>query len=933
MRFQVLGPLVVSADGQAIGIRQFKWRTLLAVLLRQANRPVSADLLIDALWGERPPRSARTNLRVYVHRLRQVMDNEERISWIAPGYALTIHPGELDTDRFAELVGRARQASEAGDTAVADTMLREALGLWRGSAYEGLIDECPLLHDEAARLEELRLTALQDRLAIDLDLGRHGDIVPELRTLVAEHPLRERFRAQLMIALYRSGRQAEALQVYRDTWQILTEELGIAPSPQLRELEQAILTDAPSLNAPDAPSPTARHPVVPQQLPPDVSGFTGRHDELAQLDALLPETGEHSTTAAIGSVAGTAGVGKTALVVHWAHRVRDHFPDGVLFADLRGYDPTGLPARPVEVLERFLRALEVPPAAIPATLDERAALFRTQLSRRRMLVVLDNAATSEQVRWLLPGSAGCPVIVTSRSRLSALVARFGARRIPLGLLSQSEATTLVRRLLPPARVNAEPVATSELAKLCVNLPLALRLAAERISARPHLTLTDLIQELANERDRLNLLTADDDITAVRAALSWSYRDLDSDTARAFRLLGLHPGPDMSLAAVSALIGIGEHRARGLLHTLTDVHLLQETSRDRYQLHDLLRAYALERAEADDPARERDDAVCRVLDWYLHTADAADRILMPQRRHVPLDPPQPATRPPEMTSFSAALRWCEAERLNLLAATQYAAEIGRYDIAWKLPCSLWSYFNVRSRWSDWLSTHEIGIIAARRGNDKYGESLLLTGIANAYREVHRYNDAFDRFDQAIAVSRHIGESWVEAAACTLLSIAHRDLSQFDEARFHCQQALRLFRANGDPWGTAWALYTLGKICDDLRRHDQAIEPVQQALDLFSSTDDQWGKGRALILLGQVYRNLQHFTKATEYCRKALAITHEIGNRHGSALALYTLGKIQFDIGRNEAARESWRRALSIFEQLGAPQAAKARARLSKLPDMQ
>ncbi|HEX6467973.1 MAG TPA: BTAD domain-containing putative transcriptional regulator [Streptosporangiaceae bacterium] len=948
-----------------------KWRVLLAVLLRQANKPASVDLMMDALWGDQPPRSARANVRVYVHRLRQVLGFEDRIAWIAPGYTLTVYPGELDAHRFAELVGQGGRARDAGDLPRAAALLCEALRLWRGSPYEGLTEECLPLRDEAARLDELRLTALQERLAIDLDLNRHADLVPELRALIAEHPLRERFRAQLMVALYRSDRQAEALQVYQDTRRVLNEELGLEPGPQLRNLQRAILAGDPALSIPSpahdppAADPPASDPVgpgpgtsgppaagpslpgavaalpvyaepvrrdrmVPQQLPQDVPGFTGRDDELAQLDGVLLRNGIR--TAAIASVAGTAGVGKTALAVHWAHRVRDEFPDGSLFVDLRGFNPTAQPAQPDEVLERFLRALDVPPAVIPATLDERAALYRTQLSRRRMLIVLDNAASSGQVRWLLPGSASCSVVVTSRSRLAGLVARDGARRIPLGLLSQAEAVALLRQVIMPARVDAEPAAAARLTKLCANLPLALRLAGERVSARPHLTLADLIKELANEYDRLNLLTAaDDDATAVRAAFSWSYRALGPDAARTFRLLGLHPGPDLSLEAVSALTGAGAQRARALLHTLTDGHLLQETSHDRFQLHDLLRAYALDRAHADEPADERAAAIRRLLDWYQHTADAADRVLMPQRLHVPLDPPEPPVRPRELPSPAAALTWCEGERLNLVAITRFAAETGRHDVAWKIPCSLWSYFSVRSRWSDWFTTHDVGIAAARRGGDRYGESLLLTSVANAYSAVGQYDEAIKRFDRAIAISRQIGESWVEAAARTLLGITNRERWRLTEARDNCEEALRLFRASSDSWGTAWALYTLGDVCAGLRQDGQALAHTAQALSLFEGIHDQWGRGRTLSLIGQINRNLNRFDEATKYCRQALAAAREIGNRLGEALALYTLGKVQCDIHRTDAARESWRQALAIFEELGTPQADKVRARLAKLPE--
>ncbi|MFI0366844.1 BTAD domain-containing putative transcriptional regulator [Actinomadura sp. 1N219] len=901
---------------------------MLAVLLRNANKAVSDDLLADALWEDRPPRSAAANLRMYVHTLRRTLESPERIARLACGYALTVRPGELDAQRFTDLVGRGREAAESGDVSAAHSMLSEALDLWRGDAYEGL-GECRPLRDEAVRLDEMRLGTVEDRISAGLELGRHAELAGELRVLAAEHPLREGFRAQLMLALYRSGRQAEALQVYRDTRRALSEELGIEPGAGLRRLEAAILAGDPSLDlaapvrAVDGAEPAAP---VPQQLPPDVSGFSGRTAELARLAGLLPEPGARPGTVVIASMSGMAGVGKTTLAVHWAYRIRDEFPDGTLFADLRGYSRIGPPARPDEVLDGFLRALRVPPAAIPPTLEERAAMYRSQLDRRRMLIMLDNAASSAQLRWLLPGAGGCLAVVTSRSSLSGLVVRSGAHRVPVDVLSRDESLSLLREVMGAARVDAEPEAAEELARLCAGLPLALRLAAERAATRPHLTLADLTRELENEHDRLDLLAApDDETTAVRAAFSWSYHALPPDAARTFRLLGLHPGPDISLDAVAALTGQERQRARGQLDTLTDVHLLQETACERYRLHDLLRVYARDRAQADEPAAERDAAVRRVLDWYLHSADATDRILMPGRRRVPLDVPD--CRPAAPSSPAAALRWCEQERLNLVAATRHAARTGLYDVAWKLPFTLWSYFSLRTRWTEWVTTHELGLAAARRNEDRYAEAHLLTSIANAYRDLHRHDTAFERFEAAVAISREIGEPWVEASARTLRSVAHADLRQFEEAMDDCLGALEIFRAIGDQWGEAWVLYQLGEICAKVRRPGDAIEYSRRALALFDDVADHWGRSRALWALGQTYRDLGRLDEAEDHSLRALAVARTIGNRLGEGLALFNLGKIKNDTGDRVAARRLWGQALGIFEQLGAPQAAKVRARLT------
>ncbi len=916
-------------------------------------------------------------------------DTAARIVTRAQGYLVRLEPWELDLLEFERLAADGERGFAAGDIAAAVEAMREALALWRGPALAGL-PMSTTGQAEAARLEENRLVVLERRIEADLVRGRHWEVIGELRALVADYPLRERLWAQLMAALCHGERPAEALAVYGEARGRLVGELGVEPSRQLQHLHQAILAGIPPRDLPfptmspdrnrstawdnavnadrppgqeDEPRPAnrgesgipgqypqpitgaafwpaeliaaavgrassgARTSPAPRQLPLDVPGFTGREAELAQLDGLLTEAREQPATVVIASVSGTAGVGKTALAVHWAHRVQPLFPDGTLFADLRGYDPTGVPVQPDEVLDGFLRVLGVSPEMIPPSAEERSARFRSRLDGQRVLIVLDNAATSEQVRLLLPASAGCLAMVTSRSQLSGLIMRDGARRVPVDSLAEAEALALLRRVIRPARVDAEPDEAADLARLCGYLPLALCLAAERANTRPHLMLADLTQQLADEYDRLDLLATDDDeTTAVRAAFSWSYKALAPAAARMFRLLGLHPGPEISLAAVAVLGATTRHQARRQLDSLTSVHLLKEISPYRYRFHDLLRVYALERAHADEPAPEREAAVRRVLDWYVHTADAADRVLMPRRRHIPLEHPDPASQPLKLTSPGAALGWCETERANLVAATLQAAENGLSDIAWKLPFALWSYFTVRKRWTDWITTHRRGLAAVRESHDTYGEARLLTSIANAYRDVRDFDAAFAHFEQAISLSRQIGDRWVEAAALTLLAIAHRDLRHFDKAIDCTELSLEIFDAIDDPWGKAWALCILGETYGDLQRHDTAIDYSQQALALFKRIDDPWGGGWTLFNLAQIYRHLHRFDEAFDYAHQALAAAHGIGNRQGEALALYTLGKIQDDAGQLSPARESWQQALAIFDALGAPQAAQVRSRL-------
>lgn len=666
---------------------------------------------------------------------------------------------------------------------------------------------------------------------------------------------------------------------------------------------------------------------VPRQLPAGAAHYTGRAADLAKLDTLLaePRTGG-PVTATVFLVVGAAGVGKTALAVHWAHQARSRFPDGDIYVDLHGYDPV-VPAPLEQVLERVLRALGVTTRNMPGDLEAQTALYRSLLAGRRVLIVLDNAAAAEQVRPLLPGSATCRVVVTSRQRLSGLVAREGAARLTLDPLHPTEALSLLEQIIGADRVAGERSAAAELTRACAYLPLALRIAAERAAVHPRLTLAELARQLSGERDRLDLLTADDDeSTAVRIVFSWSYRALPPTLSRVFRLLGLHTGPDISTPAAATLTGLTVEQAQRCLDALASVHLVEEIDRDRYRLHDLLRLYAAECATEDETGADRADAILRLLTWYLHCADAADRQLAPRRRHVPLDEPPDGCAPLTFETHGRAWQWCETERLNLVAATRQAAAEGHFDIAWKLPTALWGYFTLRTPWVDWIIAFRTGLAAAEQQADRGGYAWLLAGLGIAYRNLRRYDDAVRNFDLAIEIWRELGDRYAEAWTLGSLSITLWELEKFTEALACSQHALTLFRDVGSQYGESQALHCFGDACRGLERYGEALDYLRHALSLRREKGDPGGESQILNSLGDTYRALDELDKAAEHYRQALEMWREIGDRWSEARTLTSLGDVAKALGNAGAARESWRQALEICDELGAPQTAEIQERL-------
>jgi DNA-binding SARP family transcriptional activator len=616
MEFGLLGSLVVRREGQPIEVAGGKQRTLLAALLLTANRMVPIDDLVGLLWDREPPVSARVTLQNYVKRLRQTLGERgrDRVRTHPGGYSITVGDRELDVARFWKLADSARAAARDGSWDKAERQASAALSLWRGEPLTDVKSEV-LAAREIPRLSELRLQALDARLDAELHLGCHAEAVPALQRLVQEYPMREHPHAMLMLALYRCGRQAEALAAYQVARRILVRELGVEPGVELRQLHHRILAADPALTGLGAvrarPAPRAADAavilarVVPRQLPGIAAHFTGRVAELAALDGMLKEARDHEPgTVVISAIGGTAGVGKTALAVRWAHRVAGQFPDGQLYVNLRGFDPSGSPAHAAQVILRFLEALGAPPEGIPADLAGQAALYRGLLARRKLLIVLDNARDEQQVRPLLPADPGCLVLVTSRNTLTGLAAAEGARLLPEHVLPPDMARQMLTACLGRQRAEADPVAIAEIARLCAYLPLALSVAAARAAARPGLPLAAVATELRADRSRLDALDSGDPTVSVRDAFSWSYQGLSDPARRMFRVLGVHPGPDVSAAIASGLAGTSQAETDRSLAELTRAHLLAEHRPGRYTFDGLLRVYAAEQAAATDDEERR-----------------------------------------------------------------------------------------------------------------------------------------------------------------------------------------------------------------------------------------------------------------------------------------------------------------------------------------
>jgi len=934
LRIQLLGPVRGWRGDQELRLGAARQRAVLGMLAARANHPVSRGELVDGVWGREPPASAVNSVHIYIAGLRRVLEPHrparspgQIIICSGQGYVFLIDPGQVDVLVFEGYLGQAREARGADDLTTALASLEAALRLSQAAPLPEI--RGPWAEVERARLGELRLTAIEERADVLLAQGRHNEAVAELTGLVREHPLREQFRAQLMLGLYRCGRQADALATYADTRRILIDELGIEPCSALRDLHAQILAGDATLSAATlsaaalsaaAGAPSAVHvPAmpVPRELPADIDAFTGRKDELGILDGRLSAV--TATAPLIWVVSGTAGVGKTALAVHWAHRVKDAFPDGQLYVNLRGYDP-GQPVTAHDAAARLLRSLGLAEREIPADLEERSARYRSLLNGRRVLVVLDNAAGADQVWPLLPGSASCAVVVTSRDSLAGLVARHGARRLDLGLLPIADAVDLLRALIGE-RVGERASSATALARKCARLPLALRVAAEFAVAHPAMTVTELAAELADEQRRLALLDADGDSrTAVRSVFSWSYRHLPAAAAGAFRLLGFHPGADIDRYAAAALTAASSEDGGGdgadggrILEQLSRANLMHSTRPGWYGMHDLLRAYARDVGERDAGGEIR-EALTRLFDHYLGVACAAMKTLFPaERPGVSRSIPLPSTGP-EVTDPVPARAWLDAERANLVAVTVHCAANGWADHAVHLAATVFRYLD-DGHYSDAFIMHSHACLAAQHIGDQVAEAGALSALGVVAWRLGGYDRSVGYLRRALTLSRQAGDTVGEARALGNLGLVGSQHGRYAEAAGHIVRALALFRGIGDRTGEARTLSSLGIVDWQQGRYDRAVGHHRQALAIYHEMSDRPGEARALGNLGSAYAQQGRFHEAADCQRQALALFREIGHQIGEARALSDLGLVRARQDRREQATDHQRQALALFREAG------------------
>lgn len=935
----MLGPVQVWVDGKPVPTGPPQRRLVLATLLVDAGRPVSPSTLADRIWAERPPAKPRAAIHAHMTGIRRMLAAAAPAGDPPPltyeagagGYRLRVEPDRVDLHRFRELVARRPTTGPGLDR------LRAAMRLWRGEPLSGLPGRWAHQVRESTRQEYL--AAVTAWAAAEADAGFPERAIGPLAALQEQHPLDERLAAALIRALHDAGDTAGALRCYTEARSRLVEELGLEPGPELRRLHRAVLrggpvaASAPAGGAPaggvpaggvpagGAPAEPEEHPrrppPVPAQLPADPRVFIGRTGQLRQLDAELGVEGRFSPST-VCVVTGPAGVGKTALAVHWAHRAARHFPGGVLYVNLRGSDPEQ-PASPADALAGFLTGLGVPGAEIPVDADGRAARYRTETAGRRLLVVLDNASSPEQVRPLLPGSGSARVVVTSRDAQSGLVAVDGAGRLDLDPLPAADAAALLMKLLQPARP-AEPAAVEHLAARCARLPLALRIAAEVVRSRPEATLDRLGADLDDDRRSLDALDAGGDPrAAVRAVFSWSYRHLAADAARLFRLVGSQPAPDLDVHAAAALAGCEVPEARSLLDRLSRAHLLERghggtAGGERHAMHDLLRAYASGlAADVDHPADTR-AALERLWTYYVAAAAAATDRLFPAEVHRRPAVPPADTPLPDFDSAGSARMWLDRERGTLALVTAYTADHGWPEQAVRLATVLVRYLT-GDHFADALTIHGHAVRAARRLDDPNGEALAVLGLGGTYWRLGRYGEAVNLLERALTLYRRTGDKLGEARTLDNLGTVEGRFGDPVGGVDRKERALDLFRQLGDRVGEARVLGGLGDLRLSLGRHQAGADAFQQALELFRRSGDRLGEGAALDGLGLAAQALGRHGQALQHHLDALALFRELGYRNGEANVLDNIGDAHAGLGRAEEAAASHREALALHQRTG------------------
>ncbi|PSL46000.1 DNA-binding SARP family transcriptional activator [Saccharothrix carnea] len=898
---QVLGPVRAWRDGTALAFGPAGRKAVFGLLTLAGGKPVSRAELVQALWGERPPPSATNVIHTHVKHLRHVLEPgrgartpSTTLPTVGDGYALNLPRDGVDVARFHSLVSRADSVLP-GQPRQAAELLGRALALWHGPP----LADVPVLGDHPAvvTLAAAQRVALARYAEVMIATGSARDVLPALVADTAEHELDEAAHALLIRAYTATGQRDRAFGAFEVVRRRLTEELGVGPGPELTAAYLDALEEAPR-----------RPAAAVNTLPGDVFAFTGRAAELAELGRV---PGTDRTGVPIVVVCGTAGVGKTALALHWAHRIRSDYPDGQLYVDLRGYDAR-LPVSANDALGRLLDGLGVTGADVPHDPDRRAARYRAELADRRVLVVLDNASAVDQVRPLLPGTSGCLVLVTSRNSLAGLVALHGAHRLDVDLLPAPDAVALLGALIGD-RVRREPGAAAELAARCGRLPLALRVAAELAASRPGSTLAELTGELADRRRRLRVLDVGDDArAAVRTVFSWSYRQLPPRVAKAFRRSGQHPGPDVTPFALAALTGTDAEESRRALEVLARNHLAQPTSGGRFVVHDLLRAYAEELAGEHDPAPERSAAVDRLLAHHLAAASAAMDLLYPADR--PYRPPVDVTVTPPFATADGARAWLNAERPTLVALCRFAARDGRPGYAVDLAGTLYRYLE-GGHYADASTIHECALRAARRAGDETMLAAALTNLGALRRLLGDYDQAARHLREAIGLHRRTGDHYGAARALSNLGIVEERQGDHDAAAASQREALAVHQRLGNEYGVAAVLLNLGNAYNRPGHHHRAAEHLEGALELFCRLDDAIGQASALSNLGDVCGSLRRFPDAVRHLDRARELFQRLNHDYGVAVTLSNLGNVHRRLGDWSQAHHCYTSALPIFRDIG------------------
>jgi DNA-binding SARP family transcriptional activator len=930
VRFAVLGTVRAWRAGTELHTGPPQQQALLAVLLASAGLPVSLHEMVSLLWGGSAPSTAANVIRRHVGSVRRMI--EPALPRMAPGhwllgggggYRINVDARSLDLLQFRELYAQAREARDTGRAERAVDRYAEALQLWRGPAAAGVGPEVRG-HPLFTHLDNERLTVAKEAADLTLRLGDVEPILGALQVLTDQHRLDEPLHSRLILALSMSGRQAEALEVFHGLRDRLHNELGVKPSTGLSQAHQQVLAGSPlappapvAAERPHqgrAPSPFPR----PAQLPAAPSHFVGRDAEVERLLSHFSSDGAtiESRALLISAIGGMAGVGKTTLALHLAHQVADRYPDGQLYINLRGFDLNGSATTPAEAIRGFLENLGIPPRQIPDELDAQAALYRSLLATRRVLVLLDNARDAEQVRPLLPGSAGSLVLITSRNQLSSLVAAHGAHPLMLDVMSAEGAREALVRRLGADRVDNEPEATETIISLCGRLPLALSVIAARALMNPHLPLSAMAAQLVEANGSLDAFHSMDHFSDVRAVFGWSYRTLSDATARLFRLLSLHPGATFDTRSAAALAGLAPRGTRPLLDELVRAHLVSVETHDRHRLHDLLRAYGREAADAHDTQADKNAAKERLFQHYLGTAHAALRQLDPACVFpTPVDS-GPVAADTEPTTREAAVRWFQTERLTLAELVRQAARDKLPGDAWRLARLLDPMYERVGHWHDWADLQLTALGAAQQSRDAIGLAHAHAGLGRAHSLLRRYRSGEEHLQQALALFEAVGDDMGQAHCLRLLGWLMTRTARDHEAIDYIRHALDLYRIAGHLSAQAESLNALAWFQASLGAYDESVTNAVRSLQLYRRMPDNGGSEHALVwdTLAFAHHHLGNLGRARLCYERAIRLLRAGGDRYNEAGSISRLGDTLARAGDIEGARALWRQAVGIIAQM-------------------